>query len=213
MLWKRIAVISCLTATIGDFITLNIFVRFYPGYDPDVQPISALGAKGSPVGQLVSVWWICLGLLFFLFALAYRKVHIKDHPAFKAASFLLMVYAIGEQIGSGLFPANHLDNHLTMIGWMHNILGGAGVIALMAFPFVLMKVCTAENQSKFNWFLKIFSVTGILFFLLFSISRLSISGLQEWHGLFQRMFVADYYIILIAAAVNPSFNSTGQISV
>ena len=45
-------------------ILVNIFSRYYPGFNPVVQPTSALGALGSPVAhaglRLVDLRWIHL---------------------------------------------------------------------------------------------------------------------------------------------------------
>jgi hypothetical protein len=202
--WSYAALIACLVATVCDLASLAVFARFYPAYNPRLEPISALGASGSPIARFVSGWWVFLGMVFLLFSFAYGKSNFLHHPAQKISAWLIGVYAIGEEIGSGLFPGNHLAGHLTVTGIVHNVIGGIGVIALVAIPFVLMKKYTRTGHAAFNWFLLIISMTGILFFLLFSISRPALPEMhvfRSWHGLWQRFFIANYYIMLAVIAV------------
>jgi len=201
--WSYTALTACLIATVCDLVSLAVFARLYPAYDPRLQPISALGASSSPITRFVSGWWILLGLVFLLFAYAYGESNFLHHPAQRVSAWLIGVYALGEEAGSGLFPGNHVAGHLTASGIVHNCIGGLGTIALVALPFVLMKKYTRKDHPAFYRFLLIISLTGIIFFLLFSLSRLTlpeIHGLRLWHGLWQRLFVADYYAILVVVA-------------
>ena len=211
--WSYAALITCLVATVGDLASLAVFARFYPAYSPRLEPISALGASGSPIALFVSGWWVLMGLVFLLFAYTYGKSNFLQHPAQKISAWLIGVYAIGEEVGSGLFPGNHLAGHLTLSGIIHNVIGGIGVIAIVAIPFVLMKKYTRAGDAAFNRFLLIISVSGIIFFILFSISRLAlpeIHALRFWHGLWQRFFIANYYIMLVAIALKQVLESSRE---
>jgi hypothetical protein len=109
-----------------------------------------------------------------------------------------------EEIGSGVFPGNHLDSHLTTVGWVHNILGGIGVAALVMVPFVLLRPESDSITKLFRRFMITISITGITLFLLFSVSRMTIPAvafLRSWHGLWQRLFVANYYVVLVVIAL------------
>lgn len=198
--WAVAALVSVTVATAGDVFSLAFFRRYFPSYDPMTQPISALGANTSPISQQVSLWWIFLGIVFLFFAIAYRMNKSSNQTAF----WLIVLYAVCEEIGSGVFPGNHLDSHLTPVGWAHNILGGIGVAALMVVPFVLIRHQPGQNHIGFNRFLKSISITGVTLFLLFSISRMplpEVAFLRSWHGLWQRLFVANYYVVLVAIAL------------
>jgi hypothetical protein len=208
--WSYAALIMCLVATVSDVVSLTVFARFFPAYDPQLQPISALGASGSPIARFVSGWWILLGLLFLLFAFAYAKSNFLHNPAQKISSWLIGVYALGEEAGSGLFPGNHVAGHLTATGIIHNIIGGIGTVALVAIPFVLMKKYTRTGHPAFYRFLLIISLTGIVFFLLFTLSRLTLPGLyglRLLHGLLQRLFVADFYAMLVVIAAKQALEA------
>jgi hypothetical protein len=206
--WAMAALVSVTFATTGDIFSLGVFHRYYPAYHPLTDPISALGANTSPISAAVSAWWIFLGCVFLFFALAYRAGRSSNRIVF----LLIVLYAVCEELGSGLFPGNHLDHHLTLTGWIHNVLGAFGVAGLAAVPFVLMRDSLVRKRKPFLQFLKFASATGVLFFLLFSVSRLStpsLALLRSYHGLWQRLFVANYYVILVVLAAFQLKNTPG----
>jgi hypothetical protein len=201
--WVYVSLLACLIACIGDLAALMVFTHIYKGYNPNIQPISALGALGSPIAREVSCWWIFIGSVFLLFAYAYAKSDAHQNSAQRLTAWLIAIYAVGEEIGSGVFPGNHFAGHLTSIGIIHNVIGGIGISALVIAPFVLMKKYTRADHPSFNYFLWTISILGILVFLIFSISRSTLPELlwmRSQHGLWQRLFVADYYAFLIAIA-------------
>jgi hypothetical protein len=201
--WANVALMSCIVACICDMFSVPVFARFYPEYNPVSQPISVLGAAGSPIARFVSWWWIFIGLLFLLFALAYALSNHLKQPAQNLAAWLIGIYATGEQIGSGLFPGNHLAGHLTAIGWVHNMLGGAGMAALMVLPLVLLKKFTLPEFPLLHRFCIIITAVGVIIFLGFTISHISVftgHRFAQWHGLWQRLWVANYYVFLMVIA-------------
>jgi hypothetical protein len=203
-----VALTACLFACAGDLTGMFVFARFYPAYNQISQPISALGAYGSPVARLVSWWWIFIGFIFILFAYTYGKSNFNGHPAQRITSWLIGVYAAGEEIGSGVFPGNHIAGHLTTTGIVHNITGGLGVLALFLIPFTLVRKYPLTVHPFFNRLLWIMSIVGLFFFCLFTLSRFTfhqMHWLQLWHGLWQRLFVFVYYFLLVIIALK-SFN-------
>jgi hypothetical protein len=200
--WSGIAMITCLTACLGDIILVTIFSRYYPAFNPVVQPTSALGALGSPVAKAVSASWIIFGFIFLFFAIAYYKskeVPTREHHL---TSWLFALYAVGEEMGSGVFPGNRVMGHLTTIGIIHNIIGGIGTGALLIAPFVLLKRYSRIKNYLMRSYLLFVCISGILIFILFTISHFKWPGMK-WlylrHGLIQRVFITDYYLFMIVA--------------
>jgi hypothetical protein len=202
--WSKIAMITCLTACLGDMLLVNIFSRYYPQFNPVVQPTSALGALGSPVAHVISACWILVGFIFLFFAYAFdhsEEIQTKSHHL---TSWLFGLYAVGEEMGSGIFPGNRILGHLTTIGIVHNIIGGIGTGALLISPFVLLK----KYQNKENYLMRSYlffvGVSGILIFIVFAISHFNWPGMK-WlylrHGLIQRVFITDYYLFMMVVAV------------
>jgi hypothetical protein len=202
-IWPGIAMLTCIAACLGDIISVNIFSRYYPAFNAVAQPISALGAKGSPVARLVSAWWILAGIVFLLFALAWYKsegIPAREH---RLTSWLFALYAAGEEMGSGIFPGNRIMGHLTATGIVHNITGGIGTAALLISPFVLLKKYNRKKSYLINLYLLFVCISGILIFIVFLVSHFKRPGMQ-WlymrHGLIQRIFITDYYLYLIVMA-------------
>jgi hypothetical protein len=201
--WANTAMVSCFLACLCDLFSVPVFARFYPGYDPISQPISILGASGSPIARFVSWCWIFIGILFLLFAVGYGLSNPRKLTSHKIAAWLIAIYGLGEEIGSGVFPGNHLAGSLTVTGWTHNILGGAGMAALMILPPVLMKKFTKSGYPIFYRFCQIITVLGLVIFLGFTISHIaSFTGhrFALKHGLWQRLWVINYYVFLMAIA-------------
>jgi hypothetical protein len=201
--WSKIAVVTCLVACLGDMILVNIFSRYYPQFNPVVQPTSALGALGSPVAHLVSAWWIIAGFIFLFFAIAFYLSEEKQTRVHILTSWLFGLYAVGEEMGSGIFPGNRILGHLTTIGILHNVIGGIGTGALLISPFVILRKYDWKENYLMSRYLLFVCISGILIFILFAISHFSWPGMK-WlymrHGLIQRIFLIDYYLFMIVIA-------------
>jgi hypothetical protein len=202
--WSRIALVTCIIACLGDMILVNIFSRYYPEFNPVKQPTSALGALGSPVAHVVSAWWILAGFIFLFFAIAYYRSEEFQTKAHHLTSWLFGLYAVGEEMGSGIFPGNRILGHLTTIGIVHNVIGGIGTGALLISPFIVLKKYRKKEDFLLSRYLLFVGITGVLIFIAFTISHFNWPGMK-WlylrHGLIQRIFITDYYLFMIVIAL------------
>ncbi len=195
-----IASIACFIACIGDMLSSFILgTYYYSGYNYLWQPISVLGASVSPVSELMSTCWIVAGILFIIFAIGLRMAFSTVGKSIKLAAWLIIIYGLGEEIGSGVFPGNHIGNQLTTIGIVHNIVGGFGITALLILPLVFQKIIPKfqyPKMFKFSWFVMIF---GLITILLFTASKLvePSNNIISYRGLWQRLFLLNYYIYLM----------------
>lgn len=201
--WSKIAVVTCFIACLGDMMLVNIFSRYYPGFNPVLQPTSALGAMGSPVAHIVSSWWIIAGFIFLFFAFAFYRSEENHTKVHQLASWLFGLYAVGEEMGSGIFPGNRILGHLTSIGIIHNVIGGIGTGALLISPFVILKKYQGKEDYPVRNYLIFVCISGILIFIVFILSHFNRPGMT-WlylrHGLIQRVFLTDYYLFMIVIA-------------
>ena len=202
--WSKIAMVSCLTACLGDITSVNIFSRYYPEFNAIVQPISALGALGSPIAHLVSAWWVFVGFIFLIFAIAYslsEEIHSRAHYL---SSLLFGIYAVAEEMGSGIFPGNRILGQLTTTGIVHNVIGGIGTGALIISPFILLKKYQQKDDYLMSRYLLFVCISGIMTFAVFALSHFTLPG-SQWlhnrHGFFQRIFISDYYLFMMVIAV------------
>ena len=194
-----ISFITCFIACAGDFVATYYFGSHYPGYNHLINTMSALGASASPVSAWMSGWWIIMGILFILVGIMIRITCSPEEKFFRIASWMMMLYGAGEGMGSGLFPANHIHNHLTLSGLLHNIIGGVGVIALLAMPIVLIYYYRKDKYPFMYWFSICITIAGLFTFLLFTLSKVITHSdtILIYRGLWQRLFVMIYYIYLI----------------
>lgn len=165
-IWIKAGALACLLACVGDLLVPGILARSYPGYDPLARSESILGAAGSPVAGWFTAWSVCLALLFFVFA---RGVQLAFWPAAERmalAPWLLVIYGVGEGLGSGVFPLGHGGGALTLSGKLHTVLSILGSGALYLLPLVWLWRPPAHGPR-----LKVFSwgtlIVGSLFMLLF----------------------------------------------
>ena len=199
-----LGLVACFLACTGDFAAVFILSPYYPGYDHLRQPMSALGASNSPVSAIMSAWWITIGVLFIIFAFGFYKAFPKEDKLKNLAAWLILIYGIGEEIGSGVFPGNHLDGHLTNIGIIHNIIGGIGVAGLLILPFILMKYFPKQQSQAFHYISVTAAILGMTFFFIFTLSKimpLPENNIISYRGLWQSLYIGVYYIYLMIISV------------
>ena len=209
--WIKAGVLSCVLASAGDIVVPELLAAFYPGYDPLLQSESILGAAGSPVAGWFTAWSLCLAFFFFVFAWGVQQAFWPTAKRMSLAAWLLIFYAIGEGLGSGLFPFNHSDGGLTLVGKLHAALSVMGSAALYLLPLVWLLKPPAQGPRlrAISWTTLLL---GGLFMLLFGAAK---AGLCWGLGLWQRAYLVVFYIYLLtlAWAMYRSMNRERNISV
>ncbi len=165
--WMFLIYILCLATCIGDVVITSILAGRYPGYSHVTDTISALGATASPVGNLMSAWWIVIGFVFIIFAIGFNVIYREKGRTAKIASMLFAVYGLGEGFGSGLFKADRIGDSLTVSGKIHDILGGFGVLAMIILPLIIRSLFTKKDHYSFYVFSTAVFYIGLLTTLLF----------------------------------------------
>lgn len=197
------ASIACFIACIGDFWITFILAGYKPGYSHLRQTMSMLGVSNSPVAALISAWWIILGFLIIFFAIGFANNFTYHHWAVKISTWLLILYGLGEGLGSGLFKADRVNGSLTPAGNVHEVMGAVGTVAILLLPLCMLKIIPRQTHPGFHTFSWVVFITGLLMLSMFLLrfSAYQIEGLFMYKGLWQRLFVLDYYIYLITIAV------------
>lgn len=199
----RAASIACFIACIGDFWVTFILAGYKPGYSHLRHTMSMLGVTNSPVAALISTWWIILGFLIIFFAIGFANTFSYHHWSVKISTWLLILYGLGEGLGSGLFKADRVNNSLTLAGNVHEIMGALGTISILLLPLLMIRIIPRSVNRPFHTLSWIVFITGLvmLTMFLFRFSSYQIEGLFLYKGLWQRLFVLDYYIYLMIIAV------------
>ena len=197
-----ISAVIGIAACLGDLFLTYLLGTWYPGFRQSFQPMSDLGHAGSPVAAIASTWWVIMGLMFIVFGYGFHRAFSRHGKLWRRAAWMLALYGIGEGLGSGLISGTPGKTFQTPGSIVHNLLGGVGVVAAVLLPFIIMKTFDARRSPALYWYSWFTTVTGMFFFVLFSISTFYhpegswISCL----GLWQRLFMLMYYLFFICLA-------------
>jgi hypothetical protein len=195
-LW--IGIISLWLFFVLEIVTDIWFGSKFPGYDWKKQSVSYLGQSGSPIEQWVLIWGVFFTLLFTLFTYNFYQFY-KSKKWIGIATFFLIIYGLGEGLGSGCFPINPPDTIITMDAKLHNIFGGIGDTGIVLFPFVLMLMFPKIEHQKLHIYL--WSVVGIglvmaSFFLIAKYFHPD-NFILSFKGVWQRIYTFNYYLMLL----------------
>lgn len=193
----------CVAACIADLILIYIFGNQIPGFNQLKSTLSSLGVSTSPVAGAVTVWSVTLGIILVFFAFGFRETFHTYGKQIKKASWLIVLYGLGEGVASGLFRADEVNGQLTNLAYLHDFLGGIGVVALLLLPFVMRKIFSAFSSPIFFRFSGIVSAIGLLSTILFSFRLEYFAGsfLYNYSGLWQRIFLLNYYAYFTVIAI------------
>jgi len=190
----------CLMACIGDIVSALILGEFfYPGYNLLTDPLSVLGASASPVAGPMNILWFAFGLFFIIFSIGFSKGFVPKDKLVKFAAILISLYGLGDEIGSAFIPGNHVEN----LASLHNIIGGVGLLALIAFPVLMRRIYIKANQKKMVRFSIIITIIGIATFFVFTLSKIIPNDhtIIAYRGMWQRLFLLNYYVYLAVISV------------
>lgn len=198
-----ISAFACIIACTGEFVVMAIFGAYYPGYNHLKDTMSLLGASVSPVSGIVSMWWVIMGMLLIFFGIGLKKTFSEKGGYAEFASWLIILYGIGEGIGSGVFKADRIADELTTTAIIHDIFGGVGVTAILLLPVIMQKVITKNEKPGFYRISQIVFITGIMTILLFLFRYSSDKNnfFSIYKGVWQRLSVLISYIYLTVIAV------------
>jgi hypothetical protein len=193
-LYSKIAFVTCFIACAGDFAVTFIIGFMHKNYNFLNQSESYLGTDDSPVAWYMNTWGVLFSFLFVTCAYSFYKSFSLKNKWVVIAAFLIAVYGLGEGVGSGLFPYNHVGGELTLTGKLHSLFSGIGVTALNILPFILMKLFNKLKFPQLNLYFLFVGISGLFLVMMFLLAKEQLVPLK---GLWQRLFILDYYIMLI----------------
>jgi len=178
------------------------FGSIYPGYNWKTQSISYLGQEGSPIEHWVLVWGVFFALLIALFTFSFSQIY-QSNRWVKIAAISLLVYGLGEGLGSGCFPINPPGTELTLNGRLHNIFSGIGDAGIVLLPFILMFMFPRRENRKlyvYLWTVAGFGMVMAAFFLIAKYVH-SDNFISDYKGIWQRIYILNYYALLLVMSV------------
>ena len=184
-------------------IMLDIsFAAKLPDYDWKSQSISYLGQSGSPVEYGMMLWGFAFSILVCFFSIGFYQA-FQERKWVKLATIFLVIYGLGEGIGSGLFPINPADSPLTLDARLHNIFSGIGDAGIVLLPFVLMLVFPKKENQKFHYYLWTVVLIGMWMASLFLIAKYfkPDNFVLHFKGVWQRIYIINYHLMLLAVSI------------
>ncbi len=194
----QIGITACLLFAVID-IPINIhFAQSIPNYNWISESISRIGEVGSPMQTPVMLWGISSAILLLVFANAFRLLFSPTLPA-RLATGAIIIYALGEGLGSGLFPIDPLNAPITLSGALHEILSAIGDVGIIALPFILLRIPYFQHHRRFRIYLKWVIATGFLCIFLFIFAKYypESHAISNYKGLWQRMYTFNYHLLLV----------------
>jgi hypothetical protein len=198
-----IAAMAGIFACVDDLILVFHYGRSLPGYHSLRQTMSILGSATSPFTRQISRWWIIQGSLFILFAIGFIFAFADAGKTIRMAGLLIIIYGLGEGIATGSIPIELKHGHLTIQGYIHDMLGGIGVAAVIILPFLMRRYFSAAKQMSLFHFSLIIGICGIFFFGMFTIAKIldTNHGVFAFKGAWQRLSSMNYYVYFITLAI------------
>jgi len=195
---------TCIIVCLADFIVTYALGKQLPEYSRITDPTSKLGSSISPVALYISTWWVFIGVIYIFLGIGFRRIFADYGKSVILASWILIIYGIGEGIGSGLFPYNFVGNKITISGIFHEIFGGIAVFIILILPLVLRKIFIREKYPFLFKFFMITFIAGIMAMTLLSIARFpghEHNFFSGYFGLWQLLFTIVIYCNLIAIGI------------
>lgn len=186
------AVVNTLLIIILDIIT--------PVYNNIRQYVSEFGIIPGITSVVVSVWWICFGLLLVLFAIGLNRSIAKSGRAYWLGPLLIALYGLLDSVGSSIFPMDPAGASETFSGIMHTLLSFLGITAIIVSPLPLILRIKNDPHWKillpFAWFVQAFF--GVIY--LVCLGAFSGVLLADYIGLLQRIFIygADIWVAVLS---------------
>jgi hypothetical protein len=194
---------ACIAACIGGFAAIFILGSFYPGYSQFKDTISYLGMSDSPVSSQISLCWIIVGVTLVFFGTGFKKTFAENRKYVNLASWLIIIYGLGDEIGSGAFKADLVGNHMSTAYLIHDTIGGIGVTGILFLPLIMMKIIGKEERPGFHRLSMVIFITSILMvgLFLFRFSPDQTIFFAVYKGIWQRMFTVSIYFYFITIAI------------
>jgi MFS family permease len=192
-----ISAILVIFALLGDFIITFILGYFQDNYSHVEDTMSELGNKESRFKTILSIWWFIWGLSLIIFSIGFiSHAYMPFMGGYVVLTVAILIFIFGFGAGNvaGLFPEDPKGEEESVSGKIHGIFAGLGYLALLTIPSILATISG-------EWFLAIsivVQILGIVFFTLFLLSKNPKIGKS---GLWQRLFLFNYYLYMIIIAV------------
>lgn len=198
--WILTGALSCLIASVTQFVLDFWLTIHYPGYHWLSDSVSYLGQESSPFKPVLAVWGVVFSILEVLFAIGFYKAFWEKGRWATVAACMIALYGLGEGMGSGFFPVN--PDVMTRSTFYHELFSVVGDSGMILLPFVLLKIFPRKLHPRF-FSLFLFTIIGGLslstFFVIAKVHPLH-TGIWTLKGVAQRLYIFVYHFYQVGVA-------------
>lgn len=196
--------IACLAAAVGDLAVPFVLGLRSAGYSQLRQPVSDLGAVGSPVSFWMNGWWLLFGVLMLWFAAAFAWTFHAVGDAARIVTVQIACVGLFAGIGAGLFPLDASGSGDSLSTRLHGLCAFLGFAPILFAPAVSMWLFPPGRAPVLFWVCVVTQVIGLLTAAV-NVGLADTILPARWMacgGLWQRAFLANAYVYLGAVAVS-----------
>lgn len=183
-----------LITMIGDNLLPFLLARAYPGYDHKIMALSVLGCRQSPVMLFYNTWCVISGIVFIIGG--YMLYLYFTNGVSVATGVLLVLYGLGCELISGIFPLNEDRAVVDISSKVHGLGSALGFTALL-FSTLLLGIAAFKVGFSLRGVISVLSFIGALTFFVFFIlgEKEGFSDtIFKYGGLWQRMTLLFCYL-------------------
>ena len=186
------------------FLLLDLVIPFllaptYPAYRHTRQVMSVLGNRSAPFHTVYTLWLLFLGTAILLAcAQLCPLLWGRSGGLSLALAAILIIYALGGCILSGLFPVSETKAMETLSAKIHGFGSVLGFLALTFAPLVVALFCFKGRQTGLALCALTCFILALVFFVLFVMAdkpRFAHTVIA-WEGLWQRLTLLFMYLPL-----------------
>ncbi len=133
-------------APIGFALAVIVLGYLTPGYSHVYHTISELGETGAPYASTASAVFILTGLMLATFGYTFRA-RLIESGAGSLSGLCIILYAILDFVGSGVFPVDPGGAANTTTATIHVYMTLAGELAALAMPNAFL----ADTEGLEGW--------------------------------------------------------------
>lgn len=189
---------------ITDLVIPFLLAPTYKGYNHLKEVMSVLGNSKAPLHLMYQIWLIMFGVAILISTLQfYPTIEKVSNVIAIVLSFVIIIYAIGACILSGIFSVGETKNLETLSAKIHGYGSAIGFLLLAFAPLLIGLYFFKISNGLLGSLSLICFISAIVFLVLFVMAdkpnyRRTIIAFE---GLWQRLSLLSMYLPIMAVCI------------
>lgn len=197
------------------FFALDLIIPFllaptYKGYNHLTQVMSVLGNSKAPLHFVYNIWLVVFGVAILISILQLYPIIVQVSNVISIVLFsVIVIYAIGGCILSGIFPVGETKSLETVSAKIHGYGSVIGFLLLTLAPLLIGMYFFKISNGLLGVLSLICFILAIVFFALFIMAdKPNYKGtVIAFEGLWQRLSLLFMYCPIAILALNITIKS------